>query len=887
MQPRNGRTDQDFADEIQAHLALETDRLITEGLNPGEARAAARRAFGSRTRSHVQFYESRRTMWLENARRDVTSALRTMVRNPGVSLLAMLTLALGVGANIAMFSVIRGVLLQPPPFADAERLAMIWQTDRATGTTREPASVPDYADIRARATTLEATAAFMGADVNVTPEKGDDPFRVAALAVSQSFLPMLGIEPVVGRSFSADEDRPGGAPVVVIGERLWEQRFGRDPDIARHRLRINDVSHAIVGVMPHAADYGVLQVLSAAAYGRAFADRGRIGVDAWIPLRADPATASRHNHPIFVMARLAPGVPTSAARGELTRIASELERAHPSTNDGRGVFVEPLDEVVLGPVRPALHVLVGAVVLVLVVACVNVVSLLLVQSATRAREVAVRSALGASRGRLLAQFLAEGLVLSAGAVVLGAVVAWCMLRALLALAPASLPRVSTIAIDLPVLLTAAMLGLVIALGAALVPALQVRRLSVQQTLKVEAGRTASGGRSRRRVLAALAVAQVGLAVVLVTGAGLIRSFWHLRAVAPGFRAEGVLKMEYQLPESRYPRRIQDFPNWPEARGFYGELLRRAAALPGVEAVAVASDHPVAAGFTNSFVVVGREAEARTWPEISVRSISADYARVTGLALIGGRHLRHADTAEAPPVLLINNTARRLFFPTQDPVGQQIAFWGTRRTIVGVVADEKIHGLAKATPPATYVPYTQLPQADTLLVRVDGHPAQIAQSMRALIRDIDPGLAVFGVEPLGQTVAASLGQERFTTLLLGLFAALTLALSTLGVYGVSSYGVSQRTSEIGVRLALGAQRAGVVGLVIGQGMALVVAGLAVGIIGAVVFSRLITTLLFGISSTDLLTFAIAPLILSVTGLIASYVPAWRAAKVDPATALRSD
>jgi putative ABC transport system permease protein len=882
------RSDEDFSEEIEAHLALETDRLIADGMRPDEARTAARRAFGSARRARVHFYEAQRAMWFDHAMREVRGAARTLVHHRGVSLLAVVMLALGIGANVAMFSVMRAVLLQPSPFADAAGLVMVWQTDRATGTTREPASIPDYADVAARATTLARVAAFTGSDVNVMPDSGGDPFRVATLSVSDSFLPMLGVEPLVGRRFRADEDRPGGRRVVIIGEQLWDSRFGRDPAVTRRTLRIDDVPYEIVGVVPRQADYGVLQILQAAAYGRAFGDRGHVNVDAWLPLRADAGTASRDNHPIFVMGRLAPSATVAAAGNELTRIAADLERTYPSSNDGRGIFVESLHDVVLGPVRPALYALMGAVALVLLVACVNAASLLLVQASARSREVAVRAALGAGRWRLLGQFLAEGLLLSAIAVALGVALAWWALRALLSFAPATLPRASTIAIDQPALLVAVAVGALVAVGASLVPAFQARQLDVQTTLKAEGGRAASGSRARRRVLGALAVAQIAFAMVLVTGAGLLmRSFLELRGVAPGFRAEGVLKVEYELPESRYPRRFRDFPRWTEVGAFNDTLLRKVAALPGVEAVAVASDHPLAAGFTNSFTVVGREREARNWPEISIRSVSADYARVTGLELESGRYLQSADTAQAPAVLLINDTARRLFFPTQDPLGQQMAFWGTPRTIVGVVADEKLHGLAQAAPPAAYAPVSQLPLADTLLVRTKGDPAALAPQVRAVVRDIDAGLAVFGVEPLRQTMSASLAQQRFTMTILGLFAALTLGLASLGVYGVLSHGVSQRSREIGLRLALGAHPSGVVRLVMREGLVLAGTGIAVGLAGVLLLGSLIKVLLFGVGATDVATLTLSPLVIVASALVAAYIPARRAAGVEPAVVLHLD
>jgi len=817
---------------------------------------------------------------------DLRLAFRGLRRVPAFAAVIVATLALGIGANTAIFSVVNGVLLAPPPFREMNRLAMIWQTDRASGTTREPASIPDYADFQRLARTFEAAAAFTGADVNVTPGTGD-PFRVAALAVTHPFIPLIGIQPLAGRTFTVEEDKPGAARVAIIGERLWEREFGRDVDLSRHSIRLNEVPHAIVGVMPRSADFGVLQILSAAAYSRSFADRGRVDVDIWLPLRANPQTASRDNHPIFVMGRLAAGVPLTAAREEMSRIAADLERAYPGSNEARGAFVEPLADVVLGPVKPALMVLLGAVGLLLVIASVNVMNLLLARSTARAREVAVRTALGAGTWRLVRQFVAEGLVLSAAGAGLGLLVARWVLDLRLTLAPASIPRVANATIDLRVLAATLAVTLLVALGIGLVPALQARRVNVQNTLKTETGR-AVFSLARRRVQSALVVVQVTLAMMLTIGAGLlINSFWHLYSVDPGFRAEGVVKFEYQLPSTRYPQRFQDYPAWPEVRRFHDELLRRTGALPQVDAVALAGDHPLAAGFTNSFVVVGREAEARNWPEISVRRVSAGYPQVVGLALVGGRHLRDSDNVQAPPVAVINETARRMFFTNRDPIGQQVEFWGTRRTIVGIVANEKIHGLADATPPALYVPLDQGPIGGTLLVHVTGDMRTATSAIRSIFREIDPALAVFGVEPLRQTVAESLAERRFTMLLLGSLAALALLLAALGVYGVLSYGVAQRTGDIGIRMALGAEPGSVLRLIIVEGLVLIGAGLGAGTLGAALLTRLLRTLLYGVTPTDPLTFAAAVVVLTLTAVAASYLPARRASKLDPIAALRAE
>jgi len=571
----------------------------------------------------------------------------------------------------------------------------------------------------------------------------------------------------------------------------------------------------------------------------------------------------------------------------MSRIAADLERAYPGSNEARGAFVEPLADVVLGPVKPALMVLLGAVGLLLVIASVNVMNLLLARSTARAREVAVRTALGAGTWRLVRQFVAEGLVLSAAGAGLGLLVARWVLDLLLTLAPASIPRVANATIDLRVLAATLAVTLLVALGIGLVPALQARRVNVQNTLKTETGR-AVFSLARRRVQSALVVVQVTLAMMLTIGAGLlINSFWHLYSVDPGFRAEGVVKFEYQLPSTRYPQRFQDYPAWPEVRRFHDELLRRTGALPQVDAVALAGDHPLAAGFTNSFVVVGREAEARNWPEISVRRVSAGYPQVVGLALVGGRHLRDSDNVQAPPVAVINETARRMFFTNRDPIGQQVEFWGTRRTIVGIVANEKIHGLADATPPALYVPLDQGPIGGTLLVHVTGDMRTATSAIRSIFREIDPALAVFGVEPLRQTVAESLAERRFTMLLLGSLAALALLLAALGVYGVLSYGVAQRTGDIGIRMALGAEPGSVLRLIIVEGLVLIGAGLGAGTLGAALLTRLLRTLLYGVTPTDPLTFAAAVVVLTLTAVAASYLPARRASKLDPIAALRAE
>jgi putative ABC transport system permease protein len=698
---------------------------------------------------------------------------------------------------------------------------------------------------------------------------------------------MLGINPIVGRHFTADEDRANGPQVAMISESLWERSFGRDRSVIDSTLQLNERPYTIVGVVADAADFGVLQILTRAAYSRAFADRGtRVRVDVWVPLQPNPERSPRETHPMFVLGKLAPSATHAAGQEEMTSITADLERAYKDANDGRGAFVEPLREVVFGPVRPALLVLLGAVALVLLVASVNVANLLLARGAARAREIAVRLALGAGAIRLARQFLTETVVLSLAAAAAGVGLAFLGLRTLVALAPPDVPRLNAVALDLRVL--AVTVGVAVAVGLifGLFPLAQALRVDPLAAFRGEGGRHGTAGRGRSRVRAVLVVAELALAVVLLAGAGLlIKSFWRLQQVDAGFTPEGVLKAEYQLPVPRYPRDFKQWPNFKEVHAFNDALLRRAAALPGVDAVAISGMHPLAPGFTNSFVIVGREAEAKNWPEISTRSVTPGYFRTVGLKLHRGRLLSDSDTTSGTPVAVINEAAAQKFFQDRDPIGARIGFWGTARTIVGVVGNERFHGLAEAPPIAVYTPATQTPSHSGVLLIKASNPIALTAAARGAIREVDPALAVFAVEPLDETVARSVSQRRFTMLMLGIFAALALTLAAVGVHGVLSYGVLQRTREIGIRMALGARPASVLRLIVGQGVLLAAIGVALGLAGAVALTRVLTTLLFGVTPTDAPTLALVVMVLIGSAVFASYLPARRAMRVDPSVALR--
>ncbi len=532
--------------------------------------------------------------------------------------------------------------------------------------------------------------------------------------------------------FTPAEDAKSGPAVALISDALWQREFMRDPGAIGRTLRLDDTPWTIVGVMPPEADFGILQVLTSAAYGRAFADRGeRAQVDIWLPLQGDAAQLPRSTHPLLMIGRLAPTATIGAAQAEIGAIAANLEKSFPD-NAARGTNVESLTRVIFGPVRPALYVLLATVALVLIVACVNVANLLLARGDTRAHEVAVRRALGAGSATLLRLFVTESAVLTATASAIGVGLAFLGVRAIVALAPADVPRLDAAAVDPSVLAVTAGVSIVVAFLFGIIPSIHLERFSAQDPLK-DATVRASASRGSGRLQQGLVVAELALALLLVCGAGLlIKSFWRLQAVDPGFQSHGVLKAEFQLPAARYPVDFRRWPDFREQHAFDRALLARAEALPGVESAAIAGNHPLDPGFTNSFAVVGREAESRTWPEISVRRVTSGYFRTVGLALVRGRLIEAGDTTTSAPVILINETAAQRFFGKTDPLGHQVRFWGTSRTIVGVVANERFHGLVESAPIAAYTPLSQTPSANgagVLLVRTSGDPAG-ARRLRA-------------------------------------------------------------------------------------------------------------------------------------------------------------
>jgi len=883
--------DRELRDEMRTHVEMETAEGVRRGLAPREARRRALAGFGGFERVREQTQEQWAFRLWDDTLRDLRHALRAFARSPVFTVVAVLTLALGLGANTAIFSVLDGVLLQPPPFAAPDRLAVVWETDRASGTRHEPSSVPDFLDFEQRCASFAALAAFQGQEVTWR-SGGGEPRRLPALAMTPGLLDLVGVRPRLGRAPRPQDGKPGAPAVAWISEALWQTAFGGDPEVAGRTVEIDGEPATVAGVLPRGADFGFRQLLARADYGRSFGEAGDAPLAVWLAAQPDPERYPRHTHPVFVLGRLAAGVSAGAAADELAAVAADLEAAYPE-NRNRGAWAEPLTEVALGPVRPALWLLLGVVGLVLLIACVNVVSLLLARGAARRREVAVRSALGAGSARLGRQFLVEGLVLAAAAAVLGVGSAVVALGALRAGVPGELaPRLADVHLDAPVLAVSLAVAAAVGLVFGLVPWWQAHRARPAGVLHGAAGRGATADRSRLRGL--LVVAEMALAVVLVVGAGLLlKSFLRVTGVDLGFRTADVVKAEIQLPVSRYPRDFSVWPEWPEIQAAQAALLERMQALPGVASAALAGSHPLAAGFTNSFVIEGREAEAASQPEIAVRPVSPAYFDTVGVARLAGRGFRAADRQGAAGVALLNRAAVRRFFPTGDALGAHLVFWGVSREIVGVVGDERFHGARAAAPPAVYVPLAQVPAWNlSLLARAAGNGGErnaeaLAPALRGVVRAVDPELAVSGVETLASTFGRSVADLRFVAALVGLFAALALLLALIGVHGVLAYTVAQRRREMGIRMALGAARRDVLALVLGDGLRYAVAGLAVGLLLALLAGRWLDRLLFAVEPGDPATLATVAGAVLATALLASLIPALAATRTDPVRTLQEE
>ena len=804
---------------------------------------------------------------MENVWKDIRFGLRTLVRNPATTLLAMLTLALGIGANSAIFSVVNRVLLDPLPYPQPDELVMLVESAPALGFPRFSVSPPNFEDFRRQNRSFEHLIAYGRERFNLTGR--EQPEVILGASVSPDFFQMLRVDPSPGRGFRQEEGRPGQARVAVLSHGLWQRLFGGDPKIAGRPVTLNGESYTVVGVAP-----------------RGFELPRRTEI--WVPLALDLANENRGGHYLGAIGRLKRGVSLEKAETEMIGIASRLEKQYPDSNSKWTVDLIPMKEIVVEDIRPVLMILLVAVAFVLLIACANVANLLLARVASRERELAVRAALGASRGRLVRQMLVETALLFVAGGLLGLLLAHWGVKALVALDPEGIPRAREIGVDGRVLAFTFLVSLATGVLFGLVPALSATGRRLYEALK-EGGRAMAGGVHGRLVRNLLVGFEVAVALVLLVCAGLlIQSFARLSRVDPGFRPQGVLTARISIPESKYPDEERQAL-------FYGRLLERLAAIPGVEGAA--SIYPLPLGGSNmilSFVVEGRPvpppAEA---PNTNVRMVSPDYFRVMGIPVVQGRAFEPRDRTGAEEVVIVNQTLAARIWPGQSPLGKRFTFGDPEdsedpgwRTVVGVVGDVRHDTLDQEKASEAYWPQAQGPSTDTALVlRTSGDPVQLAGPLRAAVRELDRDLPLERIEPMEQVVSEALAQSRFKTLLLGLFAALALGLAAVGVYGVVSYSVAQRTHEMGIRLALGARPGQVQRMVLLQGMRVVLISSAIGIAAALFATRFLREQVYGVSATDPATFAIVPLVLLAVALLANWVPALRATRVDPLEALR--
>jgi putative ABC transport system permease protein len=801
---------------------------------------------------------------------DLRYAARMLYKNRGFTAVALLALALGIGANTAIFSVVNSVLLRPLPFRDPQRLLMIWENyQQRGGPEREWAAPADFRDFRDQAQSFEHVVALGGWGPTLTGQ--DDPEDLLGAVVSHDTFAMLGIEPALGRSFRPDEDQAGAERVVVLSHQLWQRRFSADASIIGKNVTLSGDSYTVIGVMPRGFTFPILN-----------------NTDIWRPigplLAANPG-CDRGCVTLRLIAKLKPEVSIEVARAEMAGITQQLAARFPESNKGVGATLVPLHEQLVGDVRPAMLVLFGAVGLVLLIACANVANLLLARAAAREKEVAIRAALGASRARLIRQHLTESLLLAVIGGGLGLLIAFWMVDLLVSVAPKGTPRIGEVAIDALVLAFTFGTAVLTGMAFGLAPALLSSRANFNSTLK-EGGRDTSATSRGARVRSVLVISEVALALMLLIGAGLlIKSFLNLQRVDPGFNPNRVLRLDVSLPRTRYPERNQ-------AAAFYKELIDRVAALPGVQSAGAVSSLPLSGGSTDgNFAIEGAPpAEPDRLPVAWYSSVTPNYFRAMGIRLLKGRELTEADNADAPKTVVISESMARRYFNDQDPLGKRIVFGGGKdlREIVGVVSDVKSFGLNLDARPSMYYPHAQNPaRGMSIVIRTQGDTSTLAAATRGQVSAIDRNLAVSNIMTMEQLVGASLSEPRFVLLLLGTFASVAMLLSAIGVYGVVSYSVTQRSHEIGVRMALGAQMSDVLKLVVRQGMTLVLGGVGLGLIAAFGLSRVMESLLFGVSATDVTTFGVTSAILVGVALGACFVPAWRATKVDPMESLRCE
>jgi len=808
---------------------------------------------------------------------DIRFGLRMLLKWPSISIVATIALALGIGANTAIFSVVNAVLLRPLPFPNPDSLVSVFETDQQRGYNRGSHSYPNFFDLRDQNTVFERVASYYSGDFIMTGS--GEPARVQGAVVTADLFPLLGVGPLHGRTFSAEEDKPStGGRVVILSQQLFARRFNSDTNILNKTITLAGRPYTVVGVMPATFEFPIQND----------------PVDLWTTIAEDaegktPVTDQRGAHFLRVIGRLKPGVAEEQAQAEVKAIAARLEQQYPDQNTNKSLRVESALSAMVGDVRPALLILLGAVACVLLIACANVANLLLARATSRHKEMAIRAALGASRMRVIRQLLTESVLLSLAGGAAGLLLAVWWSDLLIALGKEDIPRAVEVAIDWRVLGFTAGVSVLTGLIFGLVPAFHSSKSELVDSLK-EGGRGTGEGARRNPVRSMLVVTELAIAVVLlVCAALLIQSLWRLQRVPSGLQPQNVMTFGLALPEIKY--------NYAKQSQFYIDLKRRLETAPGVKSASAIYPLPLSdERFSISFQIEGRPVPEKDEPSGDFFTTGTHYFRTMGIPILKGRDFDHNDRHGSTPVIIITETFARQYFSNEDPIGKRIhpgvssieGDESTMREIVGVVGDVRNRGLSTDPRPAFYVPQTQIPFSQmVVVVKTDNEPRSVISGATKDVASMDADLPLFGVKTMEEYMSASVAAPRFNTTLLSIFAGVALVLTIVGLYGVMSYSVAQRTNEIGIRLALGAQRRDVLMMIVKQGSKLILIGLAIGLLSAFALTRLVESLLFGVKAKDPLTFAVVAMLLAIVALLACYVPAWRATKVDPMEALRCE
>jgi len=867
------RVEQEMDEEMRFHLEMQTEENIRSGMTVEEARRAAAKAFGAVTKVKEACREQKGLPTAESIVQDLKYGMRKLVGMPLFTGAALLTLALGIGANTAVFTVMDAVLLRPLPFPDPDRLVLVWENDVLRNSEMETASFPDFLDIQQQASSFEALAAYERNNRTLTGR--GEPERLAAARVTADYFRLMGTRPILGRSFLPQEFTAGQQAPVIVGYGVWQRKFGGDPAAIGAPMILDGIHHTVVGIMPRELSEALVPFQTE---------------ELWLPLVPGHDDLIRGRHNVRLYGRLKPGVEPKAARTELSEIMKRLEKAYPDDNKGRGAHLVSLDDQLVGESRHTLHVLQAAVGLVLLIGCLNLANLLMARLSARRGEIAVRTALGAGRFRVVRQLLTETLLLSVWGGLLGLVVAFVVVRGFAALGPEILPRLAGIQVDARVVafLTLVLLGTAALFG--MIPALAVSGEPVHEAVKTS-GRNLTENRRNRIVREILVAGQVALALVLLVSAGLLlKSFWRLTATNPGYEPRGLLQVTLELPQGRYPYpKTWPIIGWPAVTNLTDRVVGEAGRLPGVSSASISLHDPLTGGWTTRVTVVGRPAPPPgEQDEAEFSPVDQEYFRTLRVPLKKGRQFTEMDDAKHPLVAIVNEAFLRRHFPDEDPVGRSINVFGVPRQIIGVSGDVRLAGFTDPPRPVVYLPFRQNPMARfSVLVRTEGDATQLVPAVRKLINSIDRDLAVYNVTTLDQGLDDSLAARRLTAVVVAGMAGIALFLAALGIYGVISYSVSQRTSEIGIRIAVGARGFDIVRREVSVMMMRVLAGLLLGCAGALVSGRFLSSLLHDVSPTDPAVFSLVLIMLVLVGLAACFLPVMRAIRLDPVAALRQE